>query len=152
MNIGKIRSIIVTERVAWVREMLDGIRGLPLSTFEQFTGDPRTPAAAESHLRRALEALLDLGRHILAKGFALAPAECKEVADQLLRVGVLSQHDSELLRKMAGYRNRLVRFYHEVSQEELYTMCTARLSEVEHVCNAILKWIMEHPEKMDNAI
>jgi uncharacterized protein YutE (UPF0331/DUF86 family) len=152
VNIGKIRSVIVTERLAWIRKMLDGIRGLPLSTFEQFMDDPRTPAAAESHLRRALEALLDLGRHILAKGFALAPAEYKEVAEQLFRVGVLSQHDSDLLRKMAGYRNRLVHFYHEVSQEELYTLCTARLSEVDHVRDAILKWIMEHPEKIDNAI
>lgn len=152
MNIEKIRTVIVTERVAWVREMLDGIRGLPLSSFEQFMDDPRTAAAAESHLRRALEALLDLGRHILAKGFALAPTEYKEVAEELFRVGVLSKQDSELLRKMAGYRNRLVHFYHEVSHEELYTLCTLHLSEVEHVCEAILRWILEHPEKMEKAI
>jgi len=152
VNIGKIRTVIVTERVAWVRKMLHGIRGLPLSTFEEFMDDPRTPAAAESHLRRALEALLDLGRHVLAKGFALAPTEYKEVAEELLRVGVLSERDSALLKKMAGYRNRLVHFYHEVSHKELYTLCTTHLSEVEHVSEAILRWILEHREKMDNAI
>jgi len=32
--------------------------------------DPRNVASAESYLRRGLEALLDLGRHLLAKGFA----------------------------------------------------------------------------------
>ena len=152
MNTGKIRTVVVTERVAWVRKMLAGIRSLPLSSYEQFMSDPRTPAAAESYLRRTLEALLDLGRHVLAKGFSLAPAEYKEVADELSRVSVLSEQDGALLKKMAGYRNRLVHFYHEVSQEELYALCSLHLSEVEHVCEAILTWIREHPEKADNVI
>jgi len=149
---GKIRTAIVTERVAWVRKMLDGIRNLPLSSYDQFISDPRTPAAAESHLRRALEALLDLGRHVLAKGFALAPAEYKEVADELARVGVLPEQDSALLRQMAGYRNRMVHFYHEISQEELYALCSLHLSEVEHVCEAVLNWLQGHPEKVDRTI
>jgi len=152
VNTGKIRTVVVTERVAWVRKMLAGIRSLPLSSYEQFMSDPRTPAAAESYLRRTLEALLDLGRHVLAKGFSLAPAEYKEVADELSRVSVLSEQDGALLKKMAGYRNRLVHFYHEVSQEELYALCSLHLSEVEHVCEAILTWIREHPEKADNVI
>jgi hypothetical protein len=36
--------------------------------------------AAESYLRRAVEVLLDMGRHILAKEFALAVSEYKEIA------------------------------------------------------------------------
>jgi uncharacterized protein YutE (UPF0331/DUF86 family) len=152
MTPGKIRTAIVAERVAWVRKMLEAIRNLPLGSYEQFREDPRTPAAAESHLRRALEALLDLGRHILAKGFALAPAEYKEVADELGKIGVLSEEDRALLRQMAGYRNRMVHFYHEVSQEELYYICSRQLSDVEHVCEAMLQWLNEHPEKMDAEI
>lgn len=152
MTAAKIRAAIVAERAAWIRKMLAGIRDLPLSSYDQFTSDSRTPAAAESHLRRALEALLDLGRHVLAKGFALAPAEYKEIADELARVGVLSEQDGALLRQMAGYRNRLVHFYHEVSVEELYTLCTLHLSEVEQVCDAVLGWLKENPNKVDKAI
>ena len=152
MTVGKIRKTIVAERLAWVRKMLEGIRNLPLASYEQFQSDPRTLAAAESYLRRALEALLDLGRHILAKGFALAPAEYKEVADELGKANVLSGEDRVLLRQMAGYRNRLVHFYHEVSQEELYALCTLHLSDIEHVGEVILRWLQEHPEKVDTAI
>jgi uncharacterized protein YutE (UPF0331/DUF86 family) len=152
MSTGKIRTVVVTERVAWVRKMLAGIRDLPLSSYDEFTSDSRTPAAAESYLRRALEALLDLGRHILAKGFALAPAEYKEVAGELSRVRVLSEEDGALLRKMAGYRNRMVHFYHAVSHEELYGLCTLHLYEIERVCEAILKWLRENDEKMDKGI
>jgi tight adherence protein B len=42
--------------------MIEGIRNLPLASYDEFQSDARTPAAAESHLRRALEALLDLGK------------------------------------------------------------------------------------------
>jgi uncharacterized protein YutE (UPF0331/DUF86 family) len=152
MTTGIIRTAIVTERVAWVRKMLEGIQNLPLVSYEQFSSDPRTPAAAESYLRRALEALLDIGRHVLAKGFALAPAEYKEVADELVRTAVLSEQTGTLLRQMAGYRNRLVHFYHEVSQEELQLICSGHLSEIELICEEILAWLKKHPEKMDTAI
>ena len=152
MTTGMIRTAIVTERVAWVRKMLEGIRNLPLASYEQFISDARTPAAAESYLRRALEAVLDLGRHVLAKGFALAPAEYKEVADELVRTAVLSEQAGALLRQMAGYRNRLVHFYHEVSQEELHLICSRRLSEIELICEEIVTWLKKHPEKTDTAI
>ena len=152
MSPGEIRAAIVAERAAWIRKMLDGIQALPLSSCEEFKDDPRTAAAAESYLRRALEALLDLGRHVLAKGFALAPAEYKEIADDLVKAGVLTKDTGALLRQMAGYRNRLVHFYHEVSKEELYTLCTQQVSDVERVCAEVLQWLRGHSEKMDTTI
>ena len=43
-------------------------------------GDRRNPAAAESFLRRAIEALLDAARHLLAKGHGPAGLEYRDVA------------------------------------------------------------------------
>jgi uncharacterized protein YutE (UPF0331/DUF86 family) len=149
MSPGEIRSAIVTERVAWIRNMIQGIRSLPLSDFDTFVMDSRTPAAGESYLRRGLEALFDLGRHVLAKGFALAPSEYKEISDDLVEVGVLSKELGVLLRQMAGYRNRMVHFYHEISQKELYLLCTQHVSDIEKVCEVLLRWLQDHPEKLD---
>lgn len=42
-------------------------------------------AAADSYLRRALEALMDLGRHILGKGLGRAASEYREVPRQVAR-------------------------------------------------------------------
>ncbi len=78
MTPGKVRAATILQKSARVNAMLLGIQSLPLGTFKEFTGDPRNPAAAESYLRRALEGLLDLARHILAKGMGQAPAEYKE--------------------------------------------------------------------------
>ena len=89
MTPGPISAVVVADRAAWFRRMLAGIRSLPAHSAEEFAAHPQTVAAAESHLRRALEALLDLGRHILAKGFACGVAEYKAIAAALAEDGVL---------------------------------------------------------------
>lgn len=53
--------------------MVQTIRELPLEDREAFFADNRNIWTADSCLRRGLEALFDLGRHILAKGFGEAP-------------------------------------------------------------------------------
>ncbi len=152
MTPAQLRGKIIAERVAWIRRMLAGLRALPLATYATFAADPRNPAAAESHLRRALEALLDLGRHVLAKGFGQGVIEYKDVARVLKQVGVLDGETEALFRRLAGYRNRLVHFYHEVSTEELFEICSQRVSDIESVLAAILDWIAAHPEKIDHQL
>jgi len=143
---------IVTARLAWVRDMIARIRALPLDTADTFAADSRTPAAAESYLRRGLEALLDLGRHVLAKGFAVSAAEYQEIAARLEEVGVLDEADHRVLARLAGYRNRLVHFYDEISERELYEICAAQLCDVERVAAAIVNWAKRHPDRFDQRI
>jgi len=103
-------------------------------------------------LRRALEALLDLGRHILAKGFGVGVSEYKEIATELARHEVLTSREADLLRTLAGYRNRMVHFYHEVSPEELYEICAFRLTDVERLASAYRRWLKAHPERLDEQL
>ena len=77
-------------------------------------------AAAESYVRRALGVLFDLERHILVKEFGLPATEYKEIAVGLAEKRVINPHEPELMRKMAGYRNRMVHFYNEITSEELH--------------------------------
>ena len=122
MSPGKVSQRIVADRINWVQAMLADIQSLPLASLEQFTQERRTMWAAESCLRRALEAMLDLGRHVVAKGLGKGVSEYKEIATYLAQGGILSADTAQLMKQMAGYRNRLVHFYHEVSTEELYTL------------------------------
>ncbi len=132
--------------------MVSLLRNLPLESYAGFTADPRTPAAAESYLRRALEALLDLGRHVLAKGFGRAVTQYKDIADGLVEAAVLDSQHGVLLREMAGYRNRLVHFYDEVTHSELYQICAERSGDIDAVLNAILAWIRADQDRIDGTI
>lgn len=147
-----IRSSIVAERVAWVRQMLSQARGLPLSSFEIFLEDSRNAGAAESYLRRSIEALLDIGRHILVKGFAIAVCEYKEIGTRLVENGVLDAEDGILMRRNAGYRNRMVHFYNEVTIKELFIITTQHINDIDRICDAMVHWIREHPEMIDHSI
>lgn len=132
--------------------MLERIRALPLATLDEFTSDRRNVDAAESCLRRALEALLDLGRHVLAKGFGDAPAEYKEIAKRLGERNILDDEEAALFTRMAGYRNRLVHFYDRVSEAELHDLCLHRLADLERVLGALHRWIREHPDRIDRGL
>lgn len=148
MSPGSISRVIVADKVVVIRRMLDGIRSLPLDDLEVFTRDPRMVAAADSYLRRALEALLDLARHLLAKGFGRAPAEYAEVARQLGEVGVVDQALGARLVLMARYRNRMVHFYDAITDQELFTIVTVELHDVEDVVSAVARWLAAHPDRV----
>jgi uncharacterized protein YutE (UPF0331/DUF86 family) len=152
MTSGQISRRVVVDRITWVESMLNEIQSLPLGDHQAFFADTRNVWTAESCLRRGLEALLDLGRHILAKGFGLGVSEYKEIAQRLQECGVLSDKEAELLRILAGYRNRLVHFYHEVSQEELYRICTSQLGDLDQVLGAFRRWLREHPDQIDEIL
>ena len=152
MTPSQLRAKVIAERVAWINRMLANLRRLPLDSYVTFRSDPRNIAAAESYLRRALEALLDLGRHVLAKGFGQAVAEYKDIAINLVQSSVLDQKKGDLLRQMAGYRNRLVHFYHEISDQELYEISTARLNDIEMLLAAMTDWMKSHPEMIDQSL
>ena len=149
---GKISKRVISDRLAWVDRMVDEIRALPLGSKSTFMQDTRNIWAAESCLRRALEALFDMGRHIAAKGFGEAVTEYKEIAGTLNRRKVISAADFELMKKLAGYRNRLVHFYHDVSADELFEICNSHLGDVEQIANVLRTWIATNPNSVDQTL
>lgn len=147
MMASKVRAEIVAEKIAYIKNMVVAIHSLPLASYEDFSADARNPAAAESYLRRALKALFNLGRHILVKAFATAPAEYKQIAEGLAKNGVLSKEEGRILTEMAGYRNRMVHFYHEIGDRELYNICRDRLIDIQGLMDSFAQWLRGHPEK-----
>ena len=152
MSPSKVRAATVLQKTALIDEMLRGIATLPLDSAAAFARDPHDVAAAESYVRRALEMVLDLGRHILAKGLGQDALEYKQVAVALREAGVLDGPLGEALFEMAGYRNRLVHFYDEVGTPELYEICVDRVDDVRRVRDALLDWLRRHPESVDGAL
>ncbi|MEW5941263.1 MAG: DUF86 domain-containing protein [Chloroflexota bacterium] len=123
-----------------------------MNSETEFMQDRRNIWTAESCLRRALEAIFDMGRHIVAKGFGEAVTEYKEIASALNRHDILSASDLQLMQKLAGYRTRLVHFYHEVSANELFEICSKHLGDVEHIANVLRAYIAAHSALLDETL
>ena len=141
MTRSKADRAVVAARLKWIRQMLAGIRQLPVAEAREFFADPRNAAAAESYLRRALEALFDLGRHVLARELGIPADEYKEIARGLRDHGLVDADTGDLAIKMAGYRNRMVHFYNEITPEELREICAEHLDEIEAVAAAVARWL-----------
>ena len=152
MSPGRIRTKVVVAKVAAIREMLSAADTLPLDSLASFEADPRMVAAGESFLRRALEALLDLGRHVLAKGFGNPVVEYKGVPRGLVAAGILPEEMETMGVRMAGYRNRMVHFYDEVSSAELYQVLVGHRSDLEAILGHIEDWIRANPDRLDDTL
>jgi uncharacterized protein YutE (UPF0331/DUF86 family) len=152
MTQDKISKRLVLDRLNWVDRMISDIHSLPLLNRDAFLANPHNIGAAESYLRRALEALFDIGRHILAKGFGEGVSEYKEIASSLKECNVMSDENAKLLHMLAGYRNRLVHFYQEVTPDELYQICKEELGDVERITNAYRTWLKSRPELIDDKL
>ena len=78
-----------------------------------------------------MEAIIDIGRHIIAKHAGKSSVENKEIARLLGRYGVISEGLNERLMLMDGYRNRMVHFYRGVMEGELFQILINNLADAE---------------------
>lgn len=136
-----VNKLLVKQRLALIRQYLLELDKLARLDVDAFC-DPLTAAAAESFLRRSLEAVFDTGRHILAKkGTFNIALEYKGIAQGLGDNGIISGQLAGQLVKMAGYRNRLVHLYHQVSNEELYEIIQNNLCDLRQFLEQIMGYL-----------
>lgn len=138
MTAGSIDLKVVSDRLAIVQSSLRDLRSLPVGSLTDFASDYRNPAAAESLLRRSIEALLDIARHLLAKGLGELALEYRQVAQQAFERGlILSPELAQRFKLIAGFRNRLTHFYAEVTTEELYRLVRDELGDLEEIAEEL---------------
>ncbi|HVR97498.1 MAG TPA: DUF86 domain-containing protein [Thermoanaerobaculia bacterium] len=138
MTRGTLNLKIVGDRLDLIADCLNGLRKLPATSLEEFSSDYRNPATAESLLRRAVQAVFDLLRHMTAKAHGRGLLEYKELA-RIAREKSFIQ-DPELLKvldQLAGFRNRLTHFYDEVTSEELYGILRNDLEDLERIAEEL---------------
>jgi len=143
MVISNLNIKLIEDRLGFINGALVKLQKLSHLSKDAFLENDN-PAIAESYLRRTLEAMFDIGRHIIAKTAGKGVVEYKEIAGVLGERGILTRECAERLTLMAGYRNRLVHFYHEVEDDELYTILQENLSDIEKFVNEIKAFIIQY--------
>lgn len=111
---------LVATRALTVRGSLDRLRQMAALDRKRFARTPDAYAVAAHHLRRALQALLDLGRHIAVKSGSGNPQSYAEIFDLLERGRALPEALADKGRTLVGHRNRLVHEYAEIPGGELW--------------------------------
>lgn len=139
-----INKEFINERLILIDSFLKELYELAVLDEDSFISQKRNTAACESFLRRTLEAIFDIGRHILAKtGYIDMATEYKSIAKGLIEIGMVDRKLGEKLVEMAGYRNRLVHMYNLVSDKELYQIIQSDLKDIEEFVSAIKRFIQK---------
>jgi uncharacterized protein YutE (UPF0331/DUF86 family) len=146
MDISNLNIKLIEDRLGLINRSITRLRRLSSLREETFL-DGDTPAIAESYVRRSLEATFDIGRHIIARTAGKGIVEYKEVANALGTTGVVTKDLAERLKLMAGYRNRLIHFYHEVTDRELFLIVKNNLSDLETFVKEIKSFIEKYRER-----
>jgi len=146
MVISKLHIDKIERNLSLIQGFLSELKELSVKAENDFLSDKRNPAAAESYLRRSLESVFDIGRHILAKSYGFKELEYKKIALELGERGVVDKEYARVLLKMAGYRNRMVHLYQEVTPKEIYDLLRNNLSDIERFIPEISAFIENYKE------
>lgn len=144
MVIARLNLNKIEKNLSLIQEFLIELKKLASISVEEFLSDKRNPASAESYLRRCLEAVFDIGRHILAKTYGFKELEYKDIARELGEKEIVEKDYAKTLIKMAGYRNRMVHLYHEITSEEIYHILKEHLSDIERFISEIARFLEKY--------
>jgi len=128
INIQKIRNILSD-----IEGSTEELKALTSCSLDEFKKDRRNYGLTEHYLRRALEGVLAIGSHILSR----LPAKTKDYRQIILSLGeyrIVPAEFAEKNKRLAGYRNRLVHLYWEVSVEELYQVIKQHVDDLAMFC------------------
>lgn len=138
MTPGRVSLKVVGDLFLVIKECLEALRALPSGSLEEFALDLRNAGAAESFLRRAIQAIFDILRHLLAKGYGQGTLEYKQLARLAVEKQIVCDPRlGDILHKLAGFRNRLTHFYQEVTAEELFGIIQNQLGDLEQVADEL---------------
>jgi len=144
MVISRLHIDKIEKTLFLMQELLGELKVLSEMPREEFLADKRNAAAAESYLRRSIESIFDIGRHILAKTYGLKELEYKKIAQGLSDKGVVAREYAPVLLKIAGYRNRMVHLYHEISPVEIYEILSNNLSDLDRFISEITRFLEDY--------
>jgi len=150
MNIVPISKVKIETKLSIIRESLTELENLAKIPETDFISDKKNFAVAEHYLRRALEAIFDIAGHIVSR-YPMSPGKrphtYKDLARTLADKKIVEKDFGEnTLTMMAGYRNRMVHFYDEITEQEMYEILQNKLIDIETFARAVTS-VLNNPEK-----
>jgi uncharacterized protein YutE (UPF0331/DUF86 family) len=140
---------VLQSRIAYIEDSLASLGWFKGMTFEVFHSDPDHFRIAFYDLHRSLEAVMDIGSHILSRIPGARPSSYKDIPRLLGKNKVIPREFAgDQLGKMAGYRNRRVHFYGEITEKEIYNIIQQELSDFDSFITFIER-VLKDPQKFN---
>jgi uncharacterized protein YutE (UPF0331/DUF86 family) len=126
-----VRPEVIRKRLNKLDEYLSILYKLRKYSLEDFVSDPERYGSAERFLHLAIEAILDMGNHVIADSDLGIVNWYSDIPSILANKGYI---DSDLEKKwlqMIGFRKTLVHDYLEIDRTIVYEILRGHLEDIE---------------------
>lgn len=131
----------IKARLQRLEGYLNLLEDLQAEPRPKLLGDPVRRGALERYLQLAIEALLDIGNHLLAERGLARPETYADVFRLLSEADLLSEQLLEESVGMAGFRNLLVHDYMRLEPERLGEILDTRLEVMRRLAETFARLI-----------
>ncbi|RPI66194.1 MAG: DUF86 domain-containing protein [Geobacteraceae bacterium] len=128
-----VRPEVIRKRLNKIDEYLVVLQRLQRYGRDEFLSDPERYGSAERFLHLAIEALLDMGNHVIADEGLGVVDWYSDVPRIFLEKGMISSELSEKWIRMIGFRNTLVHGYMDVDRTIVYEVLQNGLCDIEEL-------------------
>jgi len=109
--------------------------------WNKFVKDNRSRRFVERLLQIAIEAMIDIGHHIISDEGFREPQSYRDVFKVLTENGILPEDDLPKYEKIASFRNILVHQYEKIDDSIVYGIFKNNLKDLEEYVAYILSWL-----------
>lgn len=125
---------VVKRRIGKAKEYLDFLKEIKDDyELKEFKQDPKIYGSTERFLHLCIEAILDIGNHIIADEELGSVDYYSDIPEILSENDYISEELKDIFIRIIGFRNILVHDYLEVDLDIVYKILTDNLSDLEDI-------------------
>ncbi len=132
---------VVLNRIKHLEDNINYLKKINNFNQETFSSSQDVYYRFERALHLAIEAVLDLGNHLIADQNLEAPDSNKDIFRILFRNEIIDEDLKESLVKMAGFRNILVHDYLDLDRELEYKIIKNNIDDIKEFMQVVLKYL-----------
>lgn len=120
---------VIQARITIIEQNLAHLSQIPQRDFDEFVADFRNIEAAKHLLQTAIEAIIDICSHCVARLRLKVPGNGAQLVQALADAGWLPAEHAAMYARMIRFRNLVVHVYAEVDDREIYNILQNHLDE-----------------------
>ncbi len=137
-----VKKEIVLERAQKCNEYLEQLADIVKDLeFEEFNNDPLLYGSAERFLHLSIEALIDIGNHIISDDDLGRVDVYKDIAIILAENDYLDEEKKDLFIKVIAFRNILVHDYLDLDRDIIFNLLKNNLNDIRGILKSYLKLV-----------
>ena len=136
-----VRAEIIRRRMNRLDDYLTILKKLQQYSFKEFTANPERYGSAERFLHLSIEALIDMGNHVIADSELGVVNWYSDIPKILAEKEFISSELEEKWISMIGFRNTLVHEYIDIDRKIVYDVLQNNIQDLEDLKRAFAHFL-----------